>query len=75
MISSNFNRLKRNLEARIYHEETDYLLNYVTLNIRNAKLADEIWVHQGKQFERIIIPLTCCMLLGCSLTYINLYVS
>ena len=45
MISSNFNRLKRNLEARIYHEETDYLLNYVTLNIRNAKLADEIWVH------------------------------
>ena len=48
MISFNFNRLKSNLYCRLYNEETDYLLNYVTLNIKNAKLADEIWVHQGK---------------------------
>ena len=45
MIASSFIRLKKSIQARLYGEETGYLLNYVTLQIKNEKLTNEIWVH------------------------------
>ena len=45
MFSFNLNRLKKGFYSRLYQEDTYYLLNYATLNIKNPKLADEIWVH------------------------------
>ena len=62
------------LRKRLYDEETGYLLNYLTLSISDPKLKHQMWLHIGKQFQRIIWPLTIFVIIGFINSCVNLYI-
>ena len=75
MSLSILSNLATKLKDRMYAEETGYLLNYLTLHIKDSELRNHVSLHIGKQFERIMIPGTLIICLGVIVTFINLYVS
>ena len=40
-------RFKKYLRHKLYHQDTGYYLNYLTLQISEPQIAQEIRIHQG----------------------------
>ena len=74
MSNNILSKLTSKFKDKMYAEETGYLLNYLTLHIKDAELTNQVSLHIGKQFERIMIPGTLIVCLGCITTCINLFV-
>lgn len=58
MTFSKFPRCQRLVRQKLYHEETGFLLNYLTLKISDPVIEKEVLEHRGVQFKRIITPYT-----------------
>ena len=53
-----YNKLKLLIRNQLYHEETAYCLNYLTLEISDPEIAKELELHRASQYRRIIVPMT-----------------
>ncbi len=69
-----FQRIRRFLRKHLYHEETGFLLNYLTLKIDDPAIERELAVHRGNQFLRIVTPTTIFSILSLLSTIYSLYV-
>ena len=66
-------RFGRYLNRKCFDEETGYLLNYVTLIISDPELEMQVKKHRGKQFERMIWPVTFILVASFLSTVYKLY--
>lgn len=51
-------KFKKYLRKKLYHEETGFYLNYLTLKIEEPSIAKELKEHIVNQFKRIYWPVT-----------------
>jgi len=56
-----YNKLKLLIRNQLYHEETAYCLNYLTLEISDPEIAKELEFSKTSQYRRIIMPMTILM--------------
>jgi hypothetical protein len=62
------------VRKHLYHEETGFLLNYLTLKIDDPAIERELVLHRGAQFTRIVTPTTIFSILSLLSTIYSLYV-
>jgi hypothetical protein len=67
-------RLGRYFNKKLFDEETANLLNYVTLVISDAEINKELIIHRGKQFERVIWPISIVLILAYAISLYDVYV-
>lgn len=49
-------RLNRTFQNFLYKKETFYLLNHITLKVKDPKIAQEIRKHRNEQFKKVVWP-------------------
>ena len=59
-----FQKLKSWISQKLYHEETGFCLNYLTLSISDPLIVKELALHRGSQYKRIVTPITLFALLN-----------
>jgi hypothetical protein len=69
-----FQRIRRFVRKHLYHEETGFLLNYLTLTIDDPSIERELVLHRGAQFKRIVTPTTIFSLLSLLSTIYSFFV-
>ena len=52
-----YRRFKNYIRKRLYDEETGFYLNYLTLSISEPKIAREVKLYLGMQYQKIFIPI------------------
>jgi hypothetical protein len=57
----------------MFDEETANLLNYATLVISDSEINQELLIHRGKQFERVIWPISLALIVSYAFSLYSVY--
>ena len=60
---------------KLYHEETGFCLNYLTLQITDPVIVKELTLHRGNQFKRVRTPIILFALLNLLIQIFDLFLT
>ena len=69
-----FQRIRRLVQRNLYREETGYLLNYLTLSIKDPAIVKEKALHRSNKFRSFVNPLIIFSVISLLTTVYGLYI-